>query len=85
MGIGIDQPPIRQQPGVCRRALSSLRFGDRPADGPMACLEGRARVVGLDLGGDRWQIKDRAAKHALNVARLALIQGVDWPELDRTI
>ncbi|MCD6417086.1 MAG: competence/damage-inducible protein A [Planctomycetes bacterium] len=36
------------------------------------CLEGRAEVKKLNLHGDRRCIKDRAAKHALNEARLAL-------------
>lgn len=85
--------------GICAATGSSLGLSTTGVAGPTGgtrekpvglvfvgiCLEGCARVVALDLRGDRWQIKDRAAKHALNVARLALIQGVDWPELDRTI
>ena len=31
----------------------------------------------LNLRGDRRQIRDRAAKHALNVARLVLLKGLD--------
>jgi nicotinamide-nucleotide amidase len=41
------------------------------------CLGGAAKVAELTLRGDRWQIKDRAAKHALNTARLALMKGME--------
>jgi nicotinamide-nucleotide amidase len=37
------------------------------------CLHGRCRSHRLELKGDRWRVKDRAAKHALNFARLALL------------
>jgi nicotinamide-nucleotide amidase len=40
-------------------------------------LEGEAVAVRLQLRGDRWRIKDRAAKHALNLARLALKNGLE--------
>jgi len=49
------------------------------------CLHDVARVARLDLRGDRWQIKDRAAKHALNMARLALVKGMNSLEPDHTI
>lgn len=49
------------------------------------CFEGAARAMQLNLSGDRWQIKDRAAKHALNAARLALTKGLDLLEPDRSI
>jgi len=39
-------------------------------------LDREAFVVKLNLRGDRWRIKDRAAKHALNAARLALKRGL---------
>lgn len=45
------------------------------------CLEGRVKVATLNLRGDRRQVKDRAAKHALNVARLALMKGLDSLDL----
>jgi nicotinamide-nucleotide amidase len=49
------------------------------------CLGGIAKVAKLNLRGDRWQIKDRAAKHALNMARLAVLKGVESLEPDRTM
>ncbi len=41
------------------------------------CLDGGAKAARLNLRGDRRQIRDRAAKHALNVARLVLLKGLD--------
>jgi len=43
------------------------------------CLDGRARVERHQLRGGRERIRDRAAKHALNMARLALLKGVESP------
>lgn len=40
-------------------------------------VAGRTQVQRLELRGDRWRIKDRAAKHALNMLRLALKDGLD--------
>jgi nicotinamide-nucleotide amidase len=37
------------------------------------CVEGRTDVVRLELDGDRRKVKVRAAKHALNELRLALL------------
>ena len=37
-------------------------------------LDGRTTSHALQLRGDRWRIRDRAAKSALNLARLALLQ-----------
>ncbi|MFO8006677.1 MAG: competence/damage-inducible protein A [Candidatus Brocadiia bacterium] len=39
--------------------------------------DGRTQVRRLELRGDRWRVKDRAAKHALNMLRLALKDGLD--------
>jgi len=41
------------------------------------CLRGRTAVRRLNLRGDRARIRDRCAKHALNLARLALREGVE--------
>jgi nicotinamide-nucleotide amidase len=41
------------------------------------CLQGRCAVHRLELRGDRVRVRDRAAKYALNLARLALLRGVD--------
>ncbi len=41
------------------------------------CLHGDAAVARLDLRGDRQRVRDRAAKHALDMARLALRNGLD--------
>lgn len=41
------------------------------------CLEGRTAVHRLELRGDRARVRDRAAKYALNLARLALLRGVE--------
>ena len=41
------------------------------------CLDGRAAVHRLELAGDRARVRDRAAKYALNLARLALLRGVE--------
>jgi nicotinamide-nucleotide amidase len=49
------------------------------------CFEEEMRVARLDLRGDRRQIKDRAAKHALNFARLALLKGMQSLGPDLTI
>ncbi|MHC4592965.1 MAG: CinA family protein, partial [Planctomycetota bacterium] len=49
------------------------------------CLTGDVRSARLNLHGDRWQIKDRAAKHALNLARLALLRGLDYLAPERTM
>jgi hypothetical protein len=38
------------------------------------CLDGRTSHHKLNLRGDRWRVKDRAARHALNFARLALLR-----------
>ena len=40
------------------------------------CLGGRTAVHRLNLHGDRARIRDRSAKYALNLARLALLKGV---------
>jgi len=40
-------------------------------------LRNAATSVKLNLRGDRRRIRDRAAKHALNCARLALLHGVE--------
>ncbi len=37
------------------------------------CVDGETEVHKLKLRGDRWRIRDRAAKSALNFARLALL------------
>ncbi len=44
------------------------------------CLEGEVRALKLNIRGDRRRVKDRAAKHALNMGRLALQNGVDFLE-----
>lgn len=49
------------------------------------CVRGDVRSVRLNLRGDRWQIKDRAAKHALNLARLALLWGLDYLAPEHTM
>ena len=41
------------------------------------CLKGRAAVHRLEMRGDRTRIRDRSAKYALNMARLALLRGVE--------
>ncbi len=41
------------------------------------CLDGRAAVHRLELAGDRARVRDRAAKYTLNLARLALLRGVE--------
>ncbi len=41
------------------------------------CLDGRTAVHRLELRGDRARVRDRAAKYALNLARLALLRGVE--------
>jgi nicotinamide-nucleotide amidase len=41
------------------------------------CLHGETAVRELNLRGDRWHIMDRAAKYALNFARLALTNGIE--------
>ena len=41
------------------------------------CLKGRAAVHRLEMRGDRARIRDRSAKYALNMARLALLRGVE--------
>ncbi|MHC4789171.1 MAG: CinA family nicotinamide mononucleotide deamidase-related protein, partial [Planctomycetota bacterium] len=40
-------------------------------------LDGASQVTKLNLRGDRWQVKDRSAKHALDLVRLALLRGVE--------
>ncbi|MCK4375739.1 MAG: competence/damage-inducible protein A [Candidatus Brocadiae bacterium] len=85
--------------GICSVAGSDLGLSTTGIAGPTGgseqkpvgllyvgvCLDGAARVARLNLRGERRQIKDRAAKHALNMARLALLKGVDLLEPDRTI
>lgn len=77
--------------GVCRMAGSKVGLATTGIAGPTGgtgekpvglvyvgvCVEGRTAVQKLNLRGDRWRIKDRAARHALNAARLALRNGVD--------
>jgi len=72
--------------GACRAADADLGISTTGIAGPTGgtpqkpvglvyvglCLDGRTRVRKLNLRGDRRRIKDRAAKHALNMARLAL-------------
>jgi nicotinamide-nucleotide amidase len=41
------------------------------------CLDGRARVERHEFRGDRERVRDRAAKEALNMGRLALLKGVE--------
>ena len=43
--------------------------------------DGRRAVARFQLPGDRARVRDRAAKHALNMGRLALLRGVDDPAL----
>jgi len=49
------------------------------------CLRGAVKVARLNIRGNRWQVKDRAAKHALNLARLSVLKGVESLEPDRTM
>jgi len=74
--------------GICRVTRADVGLSTTGIAGPAGgapqkpvglvyvglCLEGKANVEKLLLHGDRWTIKDRAAKHALNFARLALLR-----------
>jgi len=76
--------------GVCRLTGAHLGLSTTGIAGPTGgtvekpvglvyvgvCLEGETLSLRLGLRGDRWQIKDRASKHALNAARLALLRGM---------
>ncbi len=77
--------------GICRVTGAGLGLSTTGIAGPTGgseqkpvglvhvgvCLDGRTTACKLLLRGDRRRIKDRAAKHALNLARLALAKGVD--------
>jgi nicotinamide-nucleotide amidase len=54
--------------GSARKPVGLLYIG--------VCVDGETAVRELKLGGGRKRIRDRAAKHALHLARLALIEGV---------
>jgi nicotinamide-nucleotide amidase len=76
--------------GACDAAGSELGLSTTGIAGPTGgsvqkpvglvyvglCLRGEGRVVRLELRGDRRRIKDRSARHALNLARLALRRGL---------
>ncbi len=80
--------------GACRAAGADLGISTTGIAGPTGgspqkpvglvflglCLEGRTRAKRLQLTGDRRRIRDRAAKHALNLARLALQERAGAPE-----
>ncbi|MFP4176006.1 MAG: competence/damage-inducible protein A [Candidatus Brocadiia bacterium] len=77
--------------GVCRQSGAEMGVSTTGIAGPgggtaekpvglVYCgvtLRGESRVHRLDLRGDRQHIKDRAARHALNFARLALLESSD--------
>ncbi len=76
--------------GICAEAGTALGLSTTGIAGPTGgsaekpvglvyvgvCLDGATRAVQLNLRGDRRRIKNRAAKHALNTARLALLKGI---------
>jgi nicotinamide-nucleotide amidase len=77
--------------GICRAAGCDLGLSTTGIAGPTGgtpqkpvglvyvavCLGGEVRVARLNLRGDRWRVKGRSARHALNMARLALASGMD--------
>lgn len=76
--------------GICRATGADLGLSTTGIAGPTGgteekpvglvyvglCLDGQTAVRKLNLRGDRWRIKDRAAKYALNLTRLALKNGL---------
>ena len=78
--------------GTCRAAGADLGLSTTGIAGPTGgtdekpvglvyvglCLNGETAVRELKLRGDRWRIKDRSAKYALNFARLALKNGLKY-------
>ncbi len=77
--------------GICSAAGSRLGVSTTGIAGPTGgtpqkpvglvyvgvCLDGEAAVARLELRGDRQRVRDRAAKHALDMARLTLLDGLD--------
>jgi len=85
--------------GVCRLTGSRLGISTTGIAGPSGGtaekpvglvyvavrLDDRAAVTRLNVRGERRRVKDRAARYALNMARLALIRGFDSIESERRI
>ncbi|MFO7958484.1 MAG: competence/damage-inducible protein A [Candidatus Brocadiia bacterium] len=85
--------------GACRAGEADLGISTTGIAGPTGgtpqkpvglvyvglCLDGRALARKLNLRGDRWRIKDRAARHALNMARLALTKGMNSDAINPTM
>ena len=88
--FGAVSPQVAQSMarGVCETSGAALGISTTGIAGPTGgtpqkpvglvyiglCLNGQTTVHALQLRGDRWRIKARAAANALNFARLALLQ-----------
>ncbi len=89
-GAVSHQVAARMASGACRAFGAEVGISTTGIAGPTggtpqkpvglvyvgACYVGKTVVRELNLHGDRWRNMDRCAKHALNLARLALRRGV---------
>lgn len=98
-GAVSPQVALAMARGVCRATGSRMGISTTGIAGPTGAtaekpvglvyvavaLDGETAVARLDVRGDRARVRDRSARYALNMARLALLRGVNSLEPGRRI